>query len=316
MEIKQFKEISPLQKKELYNFIKGMDLTYNKTYIEMIKIYESDTFNDGHSVFILFNNCEIMGSIAVITKEIIIKGEAYITDIYIEKKGENNENIYLNNPFKVINIENFSRILIEKGVEYCNIRGAKSVKIGIRESETHLIPYMKKFKFTHIYDAQVMTCNKEENIVSKVNNDMELIPLSISNSHQYINIQNETFKNSPNGGTIDEAEVRDYIVRYANNEDLIGLCFAQKKACGIYELSIDRNVGWIDTLGIMPKYQNKGLGKQLLGKCIEKLYEKKLDEIKLLVITSNQGAVSMYRNYGFEDEKVFSYWFEKVLGNK
>ena len=48
--------------------------------------------------------------------------------------------------------------------------------------------------------------------------------------------------------TIDELEVKDYIVQYANNEDLIGICFVQKKPCGIYELSIDGNIGWIDTL--------------------------------------------------------------------
>ena len=104
---------------------------------------------------------------------------------------------------------------------------------------------------------------------------LNLMPLSILNSHEYMNIQNEAFKNSPNGGTIDEAEVKDYIVQYANNEDLIGICSAEKKPCGIYELSIDENVGWIDTIGIAPSYQSKGLGKTLIVKCIEKLYEKR-----------------------------------------
>ena len=37
MEIKQFKVISTTQKNELFNFIKSTDLTYNKSYIEMIK---------------------------------------------------------------------------------------------------------------------------------------------------------------------------------------------------------------------------------------------------------------------------------------
>ena len=48
-------------------------------------------------------------------------------------------------------------------------------------------------------------------------------------------------------------------------------------------------------------------------KCIKKLYEKNLDQIKLLVITSNDIAVNMYKENGFEEEKVFSYWFEKKL---
>ena len=357
MEIKQFNVLSTLQKRELYNFIQSTDLTYNKTYIEMIKIYESDTFNEGNSVFILFHGGKIKGSAAVITKEIDIKGEAFITDIYVQRKNISNEDIYLNNtlnhhlgclnindfrrgskrshkcnfPFsmqtprievwkfpcemslKVLNTEIFLQFLIERAFEYCNICNARSVKIGVRESETHLIPYINKLGFMHIYNAVVMGNRKVEKMVLQVNNEMELIPLSIFNSQDYMNIQNEAFKNSPNGGTIDEVEVKDYIVKYANNEDLIGIGIFEKKPCGIYELSIDENTGWIDILAIAPRYQNKGLGKALLAKCIKKLYEKNIDEIKLLVITSNDIAVKMYKEIGFEEEKVFSYWFEKNI---
>jgi ribosomal protein S18 acetylase RimI-like enzyme len=306
MEIKQFNVISTLQRKELYNFIKSTDLTYNKTYVEMIKVYESDTFNDGSSIFILFHKGQIKGSMAAITKEISIKGEAFITDIYVRKENILNEDVYLNT-------EMILQFLIEKVAEYCNICNARSVKIGIRESEAHLIPYINKLEFTHIYDAVVMRYKEEKNMVLKLEKDIELLPLSILNSHEYMNIQNEAFENSPNGGTIDEMEVKDYIVQYANNEDLIGMCLYEKKPCGVYELSIDENIGWIDTIGIAPKYQGKGLGKALLVKCIKKLYEKNSEEVKLLVITSNDIAVTIYKEFGFQEEKVFSYWFEKKL---
>jgi ribosomal protein S18 acetylase RimI-like enzyme len=295
MEIKQFKVISTAQRKELYNFIKSTDLTYSKTYIEMIKKYESDIFNDGNGIFVLFNNGKIKGSIAVITKEISIKGEAYVTDIYIE-----NENAEITLGYSM-----------ERVVEYCNLFRTESIKIGIRESETHLIQYINKLEFSHIYDAVIMRYIIDKNTALKGNKEMELLPLSILNSHEYVNIQNEAFKNSPNGCTVDEAEVKDYIIKYANDDDLIGICFAQKKPCGIYELSIDENIGWIDTLGIQPIYQKKGLGSALISKCIEKLFDKNLDEIKLLVITSNEVAMNMYKENGFEEEKIFSYWFEK-----
>lgn len=297
MEIKQFKAISTLQKKELYNFIKGADLSYNKTYIEMTRIYEGDTFNDGDNIFILLDNDQVKGSMAIITKEISIKGEAFITDIYI-----GNENLEINLCF-----------LLERAIEYCNVHSARSIKVGIRKGETHLIPYINKLEFNHIYDAVVMRYKGHKDTGLKANNHIELVPLSISNSKKYMNIQNEAFKDSPNGGSIDEVEVKDYIIQYANNEDLIGLCFAENKPCGVYELSIDGNIGWIDTLGIMPKYQKRGLGNALMIKCIKKLYEKKLEEIKLLVITTNEIAVKMYKENGFEEETVFSYWFEKTF---
>jgi ribosomal protein S18 acetylase RimI-like enzyme len=313
MEIKHFKVLSTLQRKELYNFIQSTDLTYDKTYIEMIKVYESDTFNEGNNVFILFEDTQIKGSAAVITKEISIKGEAFITDIYFGRECISKAEDHINISGKILNTEILLPLLIGRIVEYCRKLKVKIIKIGIRESETHLISYINKLEFTHIYDAVVMKYRKGKNIVLELNNDMKLIPLSILNSQDYMNIQNESFKNSPNGGTIDEVEVKDYIVKYANNEDLIGICFVQKKPCGIYELSRDENIGWIDTIGIAPRYQNKGLGKALIAKCIEKLYDKGLDEIKLLVITSNGIAVTMYKEIGFEEEKVFSYWFEKNI---
>lgn len=297
MEIKKFKEVSTLQKKELYNLIKSVDLTYNKSTIEMNNVYESDIFNEGNNVFILFDCGQIKGSIAVITKEISVKGEAFITDIYIEKE----------------NIETKVHFLLEEILKYCNICNARNIKIGIRESEAHLIPYINKLKFMHVYDAVVMRYSEDKYIALKANKDIELSPLSISNSHEYMNIQNQAFINSPNGSTIDEIEVKDYIVQYANDEDLIGICSTGKKPCGVYELSINGDVGWINTLGIVPIYQKKGLGKALIVKCIEKLQEKKIDQIKLLVITTNYVAVKMYRDSGFIDEKIFSYWFQKNI---
>ena len=297
MEIKQFKVLSTPQKNELFDFIKNTDLTYNKSYVEMIRIYESDTFNYGDTVFILFHQGEIKGSVAIITKEIINVGEAFITDIYVEKKNE----------------EKYLCFLIEEVTKYCSICSARSIKIGIRKNEIQLIPYINKMEFTHIYDAMVMRYRKGENMLSRVKNDMELMPLCISNSLEYMNIHNEAFKNSPNGATIDELEVKDYIVQYANNEELIGICFDKEKPCGIYELSIDGSIGWIDTLAIVPSYQNRELGKSLLLECIKKLYEENLEEVKLLVITSNDVALHLYRGFGFKEEYVFSYWFEKKI---
>jgi ribosomal protein S18 acetylase RimI-like enzyme len=297
MEIKEFKVISSKQRKELYNFIKSIDSTYNKAYIEMTRIYGSDTFNDGSTVFIVFNKGQIKGSIALITKEISIRGEAFITDIYIERK----------------DTQVFLKILTERIVEYCKMCNARSIKLGVRESEIHLIPYVNKLGFDHIYDAVVMVYSGHKNMDLKLSKDMELRPLCISNSKEYMAIHNDAFINSPNGGSIDEVEVKDYIVQYANNEDLIGLCFVKNKSCGIYELSIDDNTGWIDTLAISPIYQNSGFGSSLIRNCIKKLYDENLYEIKLLVITANDIAVNMYKEMEFKEERVFSYWFEIKL---
>lgn len=172
MEIKEFKVMTASQKKELYNFIKSIDLTYNKSYVQMTNIYESDSFNEGKTVFIAFHNGKVKGSVALITKEISIKGEAFITDVYVEIK----------------DAEMLLKALMEEIVRYCDLYNARSIKIGIRESEKHLITYINKFQFNHIYDAVIMKYNGDKNTVPKVNKDIELVPLSISNSKQYMDI--------------------------------------------------------------------------------------------------------------------------------
>ena len=313
MEIKRFNATSSCQKKELYNFIKSKDMTYNKTYVEMTKIYESDTFNEGKNVFIIFHKGKIKGSVALITKEISIKGEAFITDVYIPWDNASNEVAYKNGKLTDLNSETLFPFLIEKVVDYCNICGATSIKIGIRESETHLISLMNKLEFVHIYDAVIMKYGVDKNSVLKCNKDIELKSLSIFNYKDYMDIQNDAFKNSPNGATIDELEVKDYIVQYANNEDMIGLCFIENKPCGIYELSTNENIGWIDILAVAPICQNKRIGQTLIVKCIQYLWQKGVEGIKLLVITSNEIAVKLYKENGFQEEKVFSYWFQKKL---
>lgn len=313
MEIKQFNVISYPQKKELYNFIRSRDMTYNKTYVEMTKIYESDTFNEGKTIFIVFHKGKIKGSVALITKEISISGEAYITDIYIAGESVSNEDAYKNGKLTDLNAEILFHFLIQEVVDYSNICGATSIKIGIRESETHLISHIVKLEFDHIYDAVIMKYDVDKNSVLKCNKDIELKSLSILNCQEYMDIQNQAFKNSPNGATIDELEVRDYIVQYANNEDMIGLCFAENKPCGIYELSTNENIGWIDILAVAPICQNKGIGQVLIIKCIQRLWEKGVEGIKLLVITSNEIAIKLYKENGFKEEKVFSYWFQKKM---
>ena len=53
------------------------------------------------------------------------------------------------------------------------------------------------------------------------------------------------------------------------------------------------------------------LGRALLVKCIKKLYEKNLEEIKLLVITSNDIAVNMYKDMDLKRKIVFRIGLKK-----
>lgn len=57
---------------------------------------------------------------------------------------------------------------------------------------------------------------------------------------------------------------------------------------------------WIEEVYILPEYQGKGFGKELLA-FIEKTYEKRVVRIRLEVEKSNQRAVSLYEKIGFTE---------------
>ena len=52
------------------------------------------------------------------------------------------------------------------------------------------------------------------------------------------------------------------------------------------------NMAWIATIGVLPEYQRRGIGRALLRTCEEKLPQKR---IRLCVRVSNEGAIEMYK---------------------
>jgi len=58
--------------------------------------------------------------------------------------------------------------------------------------------------------------------------------------------------------------------------------------------------GLIYAIGIHPKYQNKGIGKQLVNKVIENLKKRNIKSLYLHVKETNQKAINFYSNLGFE----------------
>lgn len=55
-------------------------------------------------------------------------------------------------------------------------------------------------------------------------------------------------------------------------------------------------LAWISTVGVLPEYQRRGIGRQLLLACEERLPQ---ERIRLCVRASNEGAINLYRNEGY-----------------
>ena len=55
-------------------------------------------------------------------------------------------------------------------------------------------------------------------------------------------------------------------------------------------------------MGVLKEYRNKKIGHQLLEATIAKARAVGLEKIELCVYCSNESAIALYRNFGFEEE--------------
>jgi ribosomal protein S18 acetylase RimI-like enzyme len=61
-------------------------------------------------------------------------------------------------------------------------------------------------------------------------------------------------------------------------------------------------LSWIATIGILPEYRRRGIGRELLRACEAKL---KTGRIRLSVRASNAGAIGLYEQEGYEHREVW-----------
>ncbi|WP_461615456.1 GNAT family N-acetyltransferase [Clostridium sp. Marseille-QA1073] len=300
MKILTFDELYDKNREDLYNFIINLDENYNRTLEDMIKLFESEVFNYGKHVFIIFEDGDIKGAISAITREIKISGDGYITDTYIEEK------TLQKNP-------NILSLLMSKAEKTCNKAFSKRIILGIRNKIMYLSPYIEIYNFKYIHDAIIMKYDFDKLSQLQSNIEVEFIPLTENNISEFRIIHNEAFKGIPNAGTLSEEEVENFIHQYKGNEELIGIVKENGVNAGIYMLADIDNEGWIDNIGVLSSFRKNGIGKAIINKSIQLLKKRNVRAIKLLVVSSNEVAYNFYDKYEFKEELIFSKWFEKKV---
>ena len=63
---------------------------------------------------------------------------------------------------------------------------------------------------------------------------------------------------------------------------------------------------WIATIAVDPRYQRRGIGRQLLRACEQ---QAKLNQLKLTVRISNQAAISLYEQEGYRTMDIWKSYY-------
>lgn len=83
-----------------------------------------------------------------------------------------------------------------------------------------------------------------------------------------------------------------------HHEDPIGFCWTRQKQPG---------VGEIEPIGILPHFQNRGLGEFLLKTGLNRLYASGIRHVEIGAWEDNQAATNLYRKIGFQDSVARTY---------
>lgn len=77
---------------------------------------------------------------------------------------------------------------------------------------------------------------------------------------------------------------------------------------GKVHYEVNDGIGGIYGLGVLPEYRSKGYGREILIMAIEKLKDKKSNEIMLQVDAINKNALNLYKYCGFEETSTMDYY--------
>lgn len=280
--IKAFQELNSLERKTLFEFVRRLAPTRFPDEALMEKAYGGVVYDRGKSQFSAWEDGQVTGSVALVTKEIEARGEAFLHQVLSEQ-------------------QKAFAALLEHALSVCP--GKISLKLGLPPEREDLGAIARAHDFSDAYSLLEMTYSAHD---WEPVEPLALEPLRPENSKVFQTILNAAFLHSPNGGQLTDEEIEGLL----DESSPRGLALWKGEAIGVYELSGKEDESWIDTLGVHPAFQGKGLGKALLKAVLEQCPP----ATKLTVMSTNHAAVQLYRSHGFGQERVLSVWMEKQLG--
>jgi ribosomal protein S18 acetylase RimI-like enzyme len=97
---------------------------------------------------------------------------------------------------------------------------------------------------------------------------------------------------------IKQAETRPFDASLVSEIDDTVVGFILGEVSG-WEFKVPNNIGWIDTVGIDPDYQNRGIAKVLANALIENLRNYSVDTIYTLVNWNDWDLLQFFHAMGF-----------------
>ena len=284
---KNYLQLNKYEVEKLLEYINRNKIN-KMSFEDMEKQNRAEEFYFGKGVIVIIDKENIIGTAAVVLKECKEKGIAYVVKVDINENSDDKKSA-------ICEIIKESKNLAKK-------YGAKQLFLGTKDEAN--IETLKNLGMEKQYSVIRMKLD-DRNVRYK---PLDLIELSEQNKNEYLRIYNNSFREVPNGATLTEKEVEEYLKNADENKRYYIVTINNEKV-GFLQFKIENYIGEFD-LGLIKEVRGKGYGKLLLETAISFLNEKMVNEINLTVVTKNIVALNMYKKRGFIESELISQWFQ------
>lgn len=177
----------------------------------------------------------------------------------------------------VIVCERFSR----SGIAFVEAVGARY------DSSEHLM-YLQNFQARNAYQPHLTLTRATAGDIN------DLAHIIATSFHE---VEEQTRQHLP--GDMQHPDVTYYIARLGHEAvSCLNVYFGDSFSAGIY------------AFGVLPEYQRRGFGRQVLERIIRKIQAEYGDQrrIQLEVESNNSGAIALYRSCGFREVTTYGYY--------
>lgn len=108
-------------------------------------------------------------------------------------------------------------------------------------------------------------------------------------------------------------DARSWALRAFESKDRVQyIALLENQPVGMASVYTEEGEAWIFGLGILPGYQGKGLGGEMLDQLIERTKSMGIQNIAIEVDSTNESAFRLYTKHGFETETAFEYHVKSI----
>ena len=108
-------------------------------------------------------------------------------------------------------------------------------------------------------------------------------------------------------------DARSWALRAFESKDRVQyIALLENQEVGMASVYTEEGEAWIFGLGILPAYQGKGLGREMLDQLIACTKGTGIENIAIEVDSTNESAFHLYTKHGFETETAFEYHAKSI----